>query len=56
MRVWPISGDDEDSLDASFKDFAVDALQIPDTTVRLTRLASILRVRSSPNVAAYLEV
>ena len=55
LRIWPIKGDDTDELDASFKDFAVDALMVPDTVVRQTALAEIIRVRSSPRNAVYME-
>lgn len=55
MRAWPISGDDSDSLNAAFRDFAVEALQVPDTVVRETRFVDIIHVRSSPNNAIYLE-
>ena len=55
LRIWPIKGEDADELDASFKDFAVEALMIPDTVVRKTALAEIIRVRSSPKNAVYME-
>ena len=28
LPSWPIKGDDDDNLDANFRDFAVEALQI----------------------------
>ena len=55
LRVWPIKGEDQDELDAAFRDFAIDALLIPDTVVRNTKFLDIIRVRSSPQNAVYLE-
>ena len=56
MRVWPIEGDNNDEMDAGFRDFAVDALQIQDTVVRRARITDIVRVRSSPQSISYLEI
>ena len=56
MRVWPIAGEDQDEIDAAFKDFAVEALQIPDTVVRKTRLSGVIGVRSSPNNHVYMDI
>lgn len=56
MRVWPIAGDDEDQLDAAFRDFAVDALQVPDVTVRQANITNVIRVRSSPHNKIYKEI
>ena len=55
IRVWPIAGEDSDSLDATFRDFAVDALLVPDTAVRMAGIMDIIRVRSSPQNSVYLE-
>ena len=56
LRAWPIHGEDKDELDAAFRDFAVEALLIPDTAVRATAYSDIIRVRSSPQNSVYMEV
>ena len=56
MRVWPIKGDDNDEMDANFRDFAIEALIIQDTVVRTVKIAELICVRSSPNSIAYLEI
>ena len=56
MTAWPIEGKDDDTMDTNFKDFAVEALLVPDTIVRTARITDIIRVRSSPQNAAYMEV
>ena len=56
LRAWPIAGEDNDAMNASFRDFAVDALLIQDTVVRNAKIQSIVRVRSSPHNVAYSEV
>ena len=56
MRIWPIAGDDADEMNANFRDFAVEALQVPDTTVRNAAIEGIVRVRSSPQSKAYMEI
>ena len=56
MRVWPIKGNNQDELDANFRDFAVETLQIPTIVIRSTSIADVIRVRSSPNNAVYMGV
>lgn len=56
MRVWPIQGEDQDAMNAAFRDFAVDALMIPDTVVRNARITDLIRVRSSPVNNVYMEI
>ena len=56
MRVWPIEGDDQDTLDAGFRDFAIEALRVPDTVVRRVSIQSIIRVRSAPHNNVYMEI
>ena len=56
MRVWPIKGDDQDEINAEFRDFAIEALLVPDTVVRNAGIVEVIRVRSSPHASIYLEV
>ena len=56
MRVWPIEGTNDDDMNAKFRDFAVEALQVQDTVVRNARITDIVRVRSSPQSIAYMEI
>ena len=55
FRVWPIKGNDSDELDANFRDFAIEALLIPDTVIRDIRFEEILQVRTSPQNNVYME-
>ena len=56
LRAWPISGDDDDTINAGFRDFAVGALLVEDTVVREAKIVDIVRVRSSPQNVAYDEI
>ena len=56
LRVWPIKGNDDDELDANFRDFAIEALQLTPESIRNTKYASIIRVRNSPTANVFLEV
>ena len=56
LRAWPIGGDSKDEIKAAFCDFAIDALLIPDTVVRNTSFADVIRVRNSPQNAVFLEI
>ena len=56
LRAWPIKGNDPDKLNANFRDFVVEALQIADTTVRNSAIKEVIRVRSSPQNKVYSEV
>ena len=55
IREWPIDGNNQNGLDATFRDFVVEALLVSDTVVRDTRFPEIIRVRLSPNSSVYLE-
>ena len=56
LCAWPMARSDNDEMDANFRDFAVDALQIQDTVVRDSQMEEIVRVRSSPLNVAYSEI
>ena len=55
FRAWPIDGSDQAELRSSFKDFAVDALQVPEDAFEATAIQEIIRVRTSPHNAIYKE-
>ena len=55
LRAWPIRGEDTSELEEQFRVFAIEALQIPEPIVRDSKLASVIRVRTSPQNSAYLE-
>ena len=56
LRVWPIKGENDSELKMNFREFATDALLISADAVESTRIAEIIRVRTSPAGRAYLEI
>ena len=56
LRAWPIEGDNQCQLLESFKNFALEALQIPREVYNDTKISEIIRVRNSPTGRVHQEI
>lgn len=53
LRIWPIKGNDKEELEMSFREFAIEALQVSQQTMDEILLAEIIRVYMEVNITFF---